>query len=377
MVPLPGERGSSKGPKIGILSPNDRFLRERQVMSHALAAHPHSVDRLGRKLRDLRISVIDKCNLRCTYCMPKEHYGERYEFLPRKELLTFEEIARVSSVFQRLGVVKIRLTGGEPLLRNSIQTLVGLIRQVEGIEDIALTTNGLLLPQFAGPLKDAGLNRITVSLDALDPDTNGEINGMGIAPERVLQGIAAAREAGFSRIKVNTVIQRGINESAALELAEHFRNTGCIVRFIEFMDVGNINGWSESAVVSSREIHGAIHAKYPLRSLEENYTGEVARRYAYEDGAGEIGFISSVTKPFCGGCTRARLSADGKLYTCLFGHDGYDLRKPMRDGATDRELESLLDAVWSNREDRYSEIRFARRASTDRREKVEMYQIGG
>lgn len=345
-------------------------------MPQAVAADPRVTDRMGRRLRDLRISVIDKCNLRCTYCMPKEHYGERYRFLPKAELLTFEEIARLSGVFHRLGVVKIRVTGGEPLLRNSVDKLVGMIRSVAGIEDIALTTNGLLLPQFAQSLKAAGLDRVTVSLDALDPDTNGAINGMGIAPDRVLQGIDAARAAGFERIKVNTVIQRGVNEHSALELAEHFRHTGCVVRFIEFMDVGTLNGWAQHAVVSSREIRDAIHARYPLRPLEENYAGEVARRYAYEDGGGEIGFISSVTEPFCGGCTRARLSADGKLYTCLFAHDGFDVRRPLRDGASDAELERLLVGVWSNREDRYSEERFAERKSAEK-PKVEMYHIGG
>lgn len=346
-------------------------------MSEALVAAPRVTDRLGRRLRDLRISIIDKCNLRCTYCMPKEHYGERYQFLPKAELLTFEEITRLVRVFNRLGVVKIRVTGGEPLLRNSVDTLVGMIRGVEGIEDIALTTNGLLLPNFATKLKAAGLDRVTVSLDALDPDTNGAINGMGIAPDRVLKGIDAAREAGFERIKINTVIQRGVNEHSALELAEHFRGTDCIVRFIEFMDVGNINGWSPTAVVSSREIRDAIHAKYPLRPLDENYSGEVAKRYAYVDGSGEIGFISSVTETFCGGCTRARLSAEGKLYTCLFAHDGFDLRAPLREGASDDELDQLLTGIWSRREDRYSEIRHAERKKNEQRPKVEMYHIGG
>lgn len=346
-------------------------------MSHACAADPRVTDRLGRRMRDLRISVIDKCNLRCTYCMPKEHYGERYRFLPRAELLTFEELTRLVGVFHGLGVVKVRITGGEPLLRNSVDKLIAMVRSVDGIEDIALTTNGLLLPKYASALKAAGLDRVTVSLDALDPDTNGAINGMGIAPDRVLDGIHAAREAGFERIKVNTVIQRGVNEHSALELAEHFRGTGCIVRFIEFMDVGTINGWAKHAVVSSREIRDAIHARYPLRPLEQNYAGEVARRYAYEDGAGEIGFISSVTEPFCGGCTRARLSADGKLYTCLFAHDGFDVRAPLRGGASDAELTQQLVGVWSNREDRYSEVRSAERRAAGSRDRVEMYQMGG
>lgn len=334
-------------------------------------------DRLGRPMRDLRISIIDRCNLRCTYCMPKEEFGESYKFMPRSELLSFEEIARLARIFQKLGVVKIRLTGGEPLLRHSIQTLVQMLSGIGGIQDIALTTNGILLPKLAQAIRDAGLGRLTVSLDTLNPGLAGAINGTGVPPEKILAGIEAARKAGFTQIKINAVILRGVNEDSALGLAEHFRGSGCILRFIEYMDAGNVNAWDSSEVIMSRDVHDQIHAKFPLRPLDENYPGEVARRYAYEDGAGEVGFISSVSEPFCGGCTRARLSADGKLYMCLFASRGVDLREPLRAGASDSELEALLVDAWSGREDQYSELRAGGASDSEAERKIEMYQIGG
>ena len=332
-------------------------------------------DVFGRLLQDLRISVTDRCNFRCPYCMPAEIYGERYQFLPRADLLTFEEIARLARIFVGLGTTKIRLTGGEPLVRSGVENLVALLTQVDGIKDLTLTTNGYLLAQQAQALKDAGLQRVTVSLDSLDDDIFGEMNGRGYGVQRVLEGIEKAREVGLDPIKVNAVVQKGVNDHTLLDLLRHFKGTGVIVRFIEYMDVGNLNGWKLDQVVPSAELVQTINQELPIEPVDKNYRGEVADRYRYIDGSGEIGFISSVTEAFCSDCTRARLSTDGKLFTCLFASDGRDLRDPMRNGATDEELEALITDVWNRRVDRYSEIRAS--LTTPPQRKVEMYQIGG
>ena len=334
-------------------------------------------DRFGRPIRDLRISVTDRCNFRCPYCMPAEIYGEKYEFLPKPELLTFEEIARLARLFVQLGVSKIRLTGGEPLVRTDLHNLVTLLTEIAGIKDLTLTTNGYLLAQNAQALRDAGLQRITVSLDSLDEEVFKAMNGRGYAVKKVLEGIEKAQEVGLSPIKINAVVQRGVNDHTVVELARRFKGTGHIVRFIEYMDVGNLNGWKMDQVVSADEIAEMINVEMPLEPIEANYRGEVAVRYRYKDGTGEIGIIASVTKPFCGDCTRARLSTDGKLYTCLFASHGTDLRGPMRDGMSDNELLDLISGVWSRREDRYSELRTIATSQEDRPQKVEMYQIGG
>ena len=332
-------------------------------------------DVFGRLLQDLRISVTDRCNFRCPYCMPAEIYGERYQFLPRADLLSFEEIARLARIFVGLGTTKIRLTGGEPLVRSGVENLVGLLTDVDGIKDLTLTTNGYLLAQQAQALKDAGLQRVTVSLDSLDDDIFGEMNGRGYGVQRVLEGIEKAREVGLDPIKVNAVVQKGVNDHTILDMLRHFKGTGIIVRFIEYMDVGNLNGWKLDQVVPSSELVQTINDVLPIEPVDKNYRGEVADRYRYVDGSGEIGFISSVTEAFCSDCTRARLSTDGKLFTCLFASDGRDLRGPMRDGATDGELEALITDVWNRRVDRYSEIRAS--LTTPPQRKVEMYQIGG
>jgi len=332
-------------------------------------------DALNRPLHDLRISVIDKCNLRCTYCMPEEQYHERYKFLPAEERLSFDEIEQVTRAFVSLGVSKVRITGGEPLLRRDLPDLVGRLSAIDGVDDLALTTNGLLLPRYAGSLKDAGLTRLTVSLDTLDDEIAGVMNGRGKGAGEILEGIEAAEQAGFEAIKINVVVQRGVNDHTVLDLVERFRGTGHILRFIEYMDVGNRNHWRSADVVPSQEILKAIHAKYALSPEEENYHGEVADRYTFADGQGEIGFISSVTEPFCGTCTRARVSADGKVFTCLFASEGADLRGPLREGATGDDIVELVTSIWRNRKDRYSELR-AELAERQTR-KVEMYQIGG
>ena len=332
------------------------------------------VDRHGRGVRDLRISVIDRCNYRCPYCMPAEIFGEAHQFLPRHSWLSAGEIRRVAGLFVQLGVSKIRLTGGEPLLRRDLPEIVAGLASLDGIDDIALTTNGTRLAERASELREAGLKRITLSLDSLDPDVFKAMSGGRGDLDAVLRGLDAAQEAGFDPIKINATVQRGRNDHTVLDLLRHFRGTGVIVRFIEFMDVGTLNGWSAADVVSSRVLRDQIAEQWPLRSLEENYLGEVARRYAYEDGEGEIGFISSVTEPFCGDCHRARLSADGTLYTCLFAAGGTGLREPLRAGASDADLVGMLQNVWRNRADRYSEIRG--RTLTER-ERVEMYRMGG
>lgn len=332
-------------------------------------------DHFGRPLRDLRISVIDRCNFRCDYCMPMETYGEGYSFLSPDEYLSFEEILRLVRVFSRQGVRKIRITGGEPLLRPNLEDLISGVSRVEGIDDIALTTNGYLLTDQAEALAEAGLRRVTVSLDALNPELFRKMNGVGKGPEPVLDGIEAAADAGMEPIKINTVVRRDVNDESVLPLVRHFRGTGRVVRFIEYMDVGTRNGWDRSEVVPSAELRDRISEVFPIEPLDPNYPGEVADRYAFTDGKGEIGFVSSVTNPFCGNCTRARLSTEGTLYTCLFASDGVDFRKPLRNEASDAALRERLEAVWNQRDDRYSEVRTAEGRQPE--ERVEMYEIGG
>lgn len=334
----------------------------------------HLIDTRKRPLRDLRISVTDKCNFRCPYCMPAEIFGETYAFLPREEILTFEEITRLVHLFVEFGVSKVRITGGEPLLRRDLDVLIGQIAAIEGVEDLTLTTNGYLLADKAQVLKDAGLHRLTVSLDAIDDATFKVMSGRDYGADRTLAGIAAAEAVGFSPIKVNAVVQRGVNDHLVVDLARHFHGSDHILRFIEFMDVGNRNNWKMDQVMPAAEIVARIHAVMPLEPIEPNYRGEVAKRYRYVDGGGEIGLISSVTQPFCGDCTRARLSTDGKIYTCLFASEGYDLRDLMRAGASDDDVRKRIGEIWATREDRYSEIRFDH---TPEARKIEMYQIGG
>lgn len=334
-----------------------------------------AADARGRPLRDLRISVLDRCNFRCPYCMPADQYPEHHPFLQRRDLLSFEEIERLARVFVGLGVRKLRLTGGEPLLRRDLPVLVAKLAAIPGVEDLALTTNGVLLPRLAEPLRAAGLQRLTVSLDALDPAIFSHLSGHRGEVSEVLAGITAAEHAGFGPIKINCVVMRGVNEDEVLSLAAHFRGSGHVLRFIEYMDVGTLNDWRAERVVPSAELHARIAARWPLRALDAGYRGEVAQRHAYADGAGEIGFISSVSAPFCGDCTRARLSADGRLYTCLFARDGFDLRKPLRDGNDDAALTALIADRWSLRDDRYSERRAELRNTP--RDRVEMYHVGG
>ncbi len=337
------------------------------------------LDTIGRPLRDLRISVTDRCNFRCGYCMPREVYGPDHAFLPRVEILTYEEITRVVRAAVSLGVRKVRLTGGEPLVRRNLEVLVGMLAGVEGIDDLTLTTNGTLLAQKAQALADAGLHRVTVSLDALDDVTFMRMNDSGVPASRVLGGMEAARAAGLGPVKLNAVIRRGMNEHAILDLTEHFRGTDTVVRFIEYMDVGHTNGWRLDDVVPAGEILAAIDARWPLEPVDPGYRGEVAQRWRYRDGAGEVGVISSVTQPFCGDCTRARLSADGSIYTCLFATAGHDLRPLLRSDEDDAALAeaSLADAlraIWTGRADRYSELRTL---GTVDLPKVEMSFIGG
>ena len=334
-------------------------------------------DLFNRPLRDLRISVTDRCNFRCTYCMPSEIFGESYQFLPKDEILSFEEIARLARIFVGLGVNKLRITGGEPLLRTDLPELVNMLSGIDPAVDLTLTTNAYLLPQQARALKDAGLQRITISLDTLDDDIFKEMNGRGFPVQRVLDGIEKAAEVGLTPIKINAVVQKGVNDHTVVDLARYFKGTEHIVRFIEYMDVGNRNGWKWGQVVPAAETVRLVDAELPLEPAESNYRGEVANRYRYQDGSGEIGVIASVTMPFCGDCTRARLSTDGKLYTCLFASNGLDLRDFMRAGATDDELERRIRGIWARRSDRYSEERTEMAPLQNGRQKVEMYHIGG
>lgn len=331
-------------------------------------------DKFERPLRDLRISVTDRCNFRCTYCMPEEIFGEKYQFLPRPQMLTFEEITRLVRIIVRLGAVKLRITGGEPLVRREIDRLIGMLSEIDGVEDLAMTTNAYFLPEKVDALKAAGVRRFTVSLDTLDDDIFRKMNGNRSSVQKVLDGIEAARQAGFAPIKINAVVQKGVNDHTIVDLARYFKERGDIVRFIEYMDVGNINGWKLDHVVSAKEIVERINTELPLEPIGENYYGEVAKRYRYQDGGGEIGLITSVSQPFCGACTRMRLSPEGEIFTCLFGTKGTSLRDPMRDGATDDEIEQIIRNTWGNRIDRYSELRTS---MTKPREKVEMYHIGG
>jgi len=331
------------------------------------------LDTRSRPLRDLRISVTDRCDFRCVYCMPKEVFGRDFQFLRRSELLTFEEIARVVRIGAGLGVRKLRLTGGEPLMRRDLERLVEMLAGIDGIDDIAMTTNGSLLPRKARVLADAGLRRVTVSLDSLDDAVFGAVNDVDFPVERVLDGIAAAEEAGMP-VKVNMVVKRGLNDGSVLEMAEHFRGTGHTLRLIEYMDVGTTNGWQMDDVVPAAELVEAISAEWPLEPVEPAYPGEVARRYRYADGAGEVGVIASVTQPFCHDCSRARLSAEGRLYTCLFAAAGHDLRRRLRGDGGDEDVEAFLRRIWGRRADRYSELRTA---ETSGRPKVEMSHIGG
>ena len=333
-----------------------------------------ATDTRGRFLRDLRISVTDRCNFRCTYCMPKEVFNREWEFLARDLLLSFEEITAVSEVFARLGVEKVRITGGEPTMRRGIAELIAGLAAIDGIEDIAMTTNGSLLARHAESLAGAGLDRVSVSLDSLDDETFMAMNDVGFPVSRVLEGIEAAAAAGLTPIKVNVVVKRGVNDQDIVAMAEHFRGTGHIVRFIEYMDVGHTNGWRLDDVVPAREIIERIAAEHAVEPVDPAYKGEVAKRWRYTDGSGEFGVISSVSEPFCGTCSRARISAEGMLYTCLFATKGTDLRRPLRDGATGNELEALIRSVWEERTDRYSEIRSE---ATIDLPKVEMSYIGG
>ncbi len=333
------------------------------------------LDSLQRPLRDLRISVTDRCTFRCTYCMPKEVFGRDYVFLSREDLLSFEEIARLTRIFVDLGVHKVRLTGGEPTLRRDFHKLVAMLADIEGLEDIAMTTNGSLLTlDKAKELKAAGLDRVTVSLDSLREEVFQSMNDVGFPVAKVLEAINNAEAAGLTPIKVDMVVKRGVNDTDIVDMARHFRGTGHILRFIEYMDVGTTNGWRMEDMVSAKEILEILQREWPLEPVDPNYFGEVAERYRYLDGQGEVGIIASVTRAFCGACTRARLSADGELYTCLFGVKGHDLRKLLRDGSSDEQVAEAVRAIWGIRNDRYSEIRSE---DTIGLHKVEMSKIGG
>jgi cyclic pyranopterin phosphate synthase len=348
--------------------------RDVIIPLHAL---PAPRDSLGRPIRDLRISVMDRCNFRCPYCMPRETYHERYRFLGSHERLSFDEIVRLARLFVQLGVRKLRLTGGEPLLRANLPDLIGDLTDITGVEDVALTTNGVLLARYASELKAAGLKRVTVSLDSLDPAVFARMSGGFGGVDEVLDGIEHARRAELTPVKINAVVQRGINDHTVLDLVERFRGSGVIVRFIEYMDVGNRNHWRSELVVPSKELAERIGSRWPLTVLEPEYRGEVAKRYAFADGQGEVGFISSVSQPFCGDCSRARLSSDGVLYTCLFAAHGTSLRDALRGGASDDHLLELIRGVWHKRTDRYSEQRASLRQATHEERKVEMFYIGG
>ena len=336
------------------------------------------VDTRERPLRDLRISVTDRCNFRCDYCMPAEVFGDEYAFLPRADILTFEEIERLVAVMVPLGVRKVRLTGGEPLLRHGLHHLIEGLAAIPGIDDIALTTNATLLKRMAGQLHRAGLNRMTVSLDSLDPEVFLAMNGKKLSVDEVLEGVETAEQVGFRPLKINCVVQKGVNDHTLLDLARHFKGSGHILRFIEYMDVGTRNTWDMSQVLPAADLVKRIDAELPIEPVDPNYSGEVAKRWRYRDGEGEIGVITSVSQPFCRDCSRARLTTDGHLVTCLFASGGTDLRTPLREGASDEELRELVAGVWRGRSDRYSEERSALlREGKSERERLEMYQIGG
>lgn len=336
--------------------------------------HPTPLDQLRRPIRDLRISVTDRCNFRCSYCMPKEIFGDDFAFMPKNELLTFEEIERLTRLFASIGVKKIRLTGGEPLLRRNMPDLVSRMMKIDGVEDVGLTTNGVLLGTHAQPLHDAGLRRLNVSLDALDPELFGRLNGRGIDSAPILNQIDAALEVGFE-VKVNMVVQKNVNESEILPMAAYFKQKGITLRFIEFMDVGNDNGWSFKKVVTKKEIYERLSAVHELEPVEPDYFGEVASRYRYKGTDAQVGFITSVSESFCSSCTRARLSSNGIFYTCLFASSGFDLRALLRGGASDEEILSAIIGVWQGRADRYSDERTEQTAKS--RKKINMSYIGG
>jgi molybdenum cofactor biosynthesis protein A, bacterial len=353
-----------------------RWLADAKTLTLPPLGTP-MIDQRQRPLRDLRISVTDRCNFRCTYCMPKNAFGRNHPFLSHSDMLTFEEIARLVKVFVRLGVRKVRLTGGEPLIRKHLENLIALLREVDNDLDLALTTNASMLAKKAQVLRDAGLHRITVSLDAIDDETFRRFNDVNFPLARVLEGIDAATAAGFPPIKINTVVKRGMNEHAILPLVKHFKGSGHIVRFIEFMDVGSTNGWRLDDVVSAAEIVRLISSEYPLEPVEQNYPGEVASRWRFKDGSGEIGVIASVTQAFCRDCTRARLSTNGQVFTCLFATHGHDVRALLRSGVDDETLTRAIAAAWQKRDDHYSEVRTAETSFARHTKKIEMSYIGG
>jgi cyclic pyranopterin phosphate synthase len=349
---------------------------------HLVAPHGHTQDARGRTLRDLRISVTDRCNFRCTYCMPKAIFDQNYPYLSQQELLSFEEITRLSSIFVSLGVEKIRLTGGEPLLRKNLEVLIGMLAQVRTLDgqslDLTLTTNGSILRKKAAALKAAGLQRITISLDGLNDEIFKKMNDVDFPVADVLDGILAAREVGFENIKVNMVVKKGINDHEIVPMASHFKNSGVILRFIEYMDVGSSNGWNMTEVLPSKEVITRIHEIFPLEAIQANYSGEVAQRWRYLDGSGEIGFVSSVTQTFCHECTRARISTDGQMYPCLFANQGFDFKTMLRSGRSDLEIANAIMNTWASRDDHYSEIRGSNTANPSTgTHKVEMSYIGG
>jgi cyclic pyranopterin phosphate synthase len=364
---------------IPITSTLARLATDRDLPGEQHSDGQLIVDALRRPLRDLRISVTDRCNLRCSYCMPRAVFDQHYTFLPRAELLSFEEIERLAGLFIRLGVQKIRLTGGEPLLRRGIEHLIEKLAKLHDTAgkpiEIALTTNAVLLSNKAQSLKDAGLSRISVSLDGLTEETFRRMSDSSVSVKTVLDGIAAAQRVGLAPVKVNMVLKRGVNYHEIIPMAEYFRNSGIILRFIEYMDVGSSNGWRMDEVMTAKEIHAFIHQQHPLQAVDPGYRGEVAERWRYADGSGEIGLIASVTQAFCHDCTRARLSTDGKLYTCLFASDGANLREPLRQGVGDQMLSGLIADYWQQRSDRYSQLRHA--ATPTIRQKIEMSYIGG
>ncbi|MED0703633.1 MAG: GTP 3',8-cyclase MoaA [Bacillaceae bacterium] len=333
------------------------------------------LDQRHRPLRDLRISVTDRCNFRCTYCMPKEIFGDDYQFLPKDHLLTFEEIARLTKIFVELGVKKIKLTGGEPLLRKDVYKLIAMLSKIEGIHDIGLTTNGVYLKKYGSKLYEAGLRRLNISLDAIDDDTFRRLNGRDVSAKTVLANIDYAVSIGFS-VKVNMVVQKGVNDHQILPMTEYFKNKGIPLRFIEFMDVGNTNGWNMKDVLIKKDIVKMISSVYSIEPIDENYFGEVAKRYRHQDTGSEIGFITSVSEPFCSSCTRARISSDGKLYTCLYAHEGFDLRDFIRSGKSPEEIKMAIERVWQNRKDQYSVERTENKGMLNKN-KIEMSYIGG